>query len=122
MVARYRAVLRRAQAGSISYPVAATLTSLLREHEAHLSRLTARLVEPAGSASSGASATPTPGPALPATLSAALTALAADEQAAADRLAGQLLSVPPSLAQLLASISASEATHVPVLHSVRFAR
>ena len=41
--------------------------------------------------------------------------LAAAERQAAARLERQLLSAPPSLAQLLASISAAEATHVPVL-------
>ncbi len=52
-------------------------------------------------------------------LAGALANLAAAEQAAAQRLATGLLAVPPSLAQLLASISASEATHVPVLDQLR---
>jgi hypothetical protein len=45
----------------------------------------------------------------------AISYLGAAEQAASDRLLGEVLQVPPSLAQLFASISASEATHVPVL-------
>jgi hypothetical protein len=39
------------------------------------------------------------------------------EQAASDRLIGQLAGLPPALAQLFASIAASEATHVPLLQA-----
>ena len=52
----------------------------------------------------------TEGPAAP---RQAISYLGAAEQAASDRLIGQVAEVPPSLAQLFASIAASEATHVP---------
>jgi hypothetical protein len=89
--------------------VAATLAGLLTEHEQHHAALSARLVEPPGyvqrpTTAAGAAAT--------------ISELAAAEQAASQRLAAQLLTAPASLAQLLASISASEATHVPVLASL----
>jgi hypothetical protein len=44
-----------------------------------------------------------------------LQALEQTEQAASDRLIGWLNGLPPTLAQLFASIAASEATHVPYL-------
>jgi hypothetical protein len=47
----------------------------------------------------------------------AISDLVRAEQAASDRLLSLVPLVPPSLAQLLASVSASEATHVPVLQS-----
>jgi hypothetical protein len=49
-------------------------------------------------------------------------ALEEAEQAASDRLIGQLAALPPSLAQLFASIAASEATHVPYLQAARRGR
>ena len=55
-------------------------------------------------------------------VAAELTALAQAEQAASDRLIGQLTGLPPSLAQLFASIAASEATHVPYLQAARRGR
>jgi hypothetical protein len=39
------------------------------------------------------------------------------ERAASDRLLSQVPEVPPELAQLFASISASEATHLIALHA-----
>ena len=115
LISRYHAVAAGPgrQAGA-----AQPLAAILAEHEQHLARLTARLVVPAGSAQSVRPAA-TPAASMPADLAAALAVLSADEQAAAQRLAAGLLTVPPSLAQLLASISASEATHVPVLDQLR---
>ncbi len=125
MVARYTAVLKPYQPllqGSIRYPdlvVVTVLKAVRAEHAAHLAQLKSRLVEPAG-------VTPSPsrsprvqvsGP-----RSAELTALAGAEQAASDRLIGQLAGLPPSLAQLFASIAASEATHVPYLQAARHVR
>ncbi len=103
------------------HPAAAgRLAALLTEHQQHLALLQARLVVPAGSATAAA---PDGAPAairpLPDDLDGALAALAAEEQAAAQRLGRQLQVMPPSLAQLLASIAASEATHVPVLAGLR---
>jgi rubrerythrin len=123
MVARYHAALAQASGST----TAAALTSILAEHQQHLAQLTARLVVPARSSpaqSSPAQSSPAPSPSAPpgpggagSGLAAALQALETAEQDASARLASQLLDVPPSLAQLLASISASEATHVPVLKS-----
>jgi hypothetical protein len=119
MIARYRAAIRQAgKDGPPGQAAGAGLTGLLSEHEQHLAQLRARLIEPAGY-------TP-PRPGSPAAansgqagLAGVIGALATDEQAVSDALAAQLLAVPPSLAQLLASISASEATHVPVLRALR---
>ncbi len=57
---------------------------------------------------------PTPPP-LPSGRHAILASLAAAETAASDQLIRWLASAPPALAQLLASIAASEAAHVVVL-------
>jgi hypothetical protein len=113
LISRYHAVL--AGPGKTA---AGRLAVLLAEHEQHLAQLKTRLVVPAGSAQSVAPAA-TPAASTPADLAGALAALAAAEQTAAQRLGTGLLTVPPSLAQLLASISASEATHVPVLDQLR---
>jgi len=111
MVARYEAALDGAGAP------AAVLEPLLSEHRAHLAQLRSRLVVPAGSPSPS----PSPSgrragaPAVPASPAAALAYLRAAEQTAAAAMLDRLPHAPASLAQLLASISASEATHVPVL-------
>ncbi len=115
MVSRYREAL--AQAGQAGHPTVTTLTGILSEHEQHLAQLTARLVVPAGSAAKLPPAAGSSAP-LPSGLTAALSVLESAEQDASNTLASQLLGVPPSLAQLMASISASEATHVPVLRSL----
>jgi hypothetical protein len=101
-----------------------TLSSLLGQHEQHLAQLKARLVIPPGAspspshpAASGSAGGPAPGsPAAsprPARVSAAR--LRAAERASAASLVRQLATAPPALAQLLASIAASDATHVTVL-------
>jgi hypothetical protein len=115
LISRYHAVL----AGPGHNAAAAQrLAAILAEHGQHLAKLRSRLVVPAGSAQSVSPAA-TPTASTPADLGTALAGLAAAEDAAAQRLASGLLTVPPSLAQLLASISASEATHVPVLDQLR---
>jgi hypothetical protein len=115
LIAGYRAAMPHASADA---SVSAALAALLAEHEQHLAQLNSRLIVPAGSADS-APAKAGPAVSIPAGLPAALAALASAEQGASQRLATQLLDVPGSLAQLLASISASEATHVPVLDALR---
>jgi hypothetical protein len=115
LIAGYRAAIPHASGDSSA---SAALASLLAEHQQHLTRLSSRLIVPAGSADSAAPSAGAP-LTVPAGLDAALAALAGAEQAAATRLAAQLLDVPASLAQLLASISASEATHVPALDALR---
>ncbi len=89
-----------------------TLAPLRAEHEAHLAKLRARVIEPPGK---HVPATVTAKPALGATGAAALTQLRAAEQAAVNTLMSRLDGASPSLAQLYASIAASEATHVSVL-------
>jgi hypothetical protein len=96
--------------------LAAALAVVLAEHRQHLAQLTSRLIEPAGHAS----ATPTAAASRSGVLTVAQLERA--EQAASDRLIAQLAGLPPSLAQLFASIAASEATHVPYLQAARRGR
>jgi hypothetical protein len=95
-----------------------TLESLLGQHEQHLARLKAMLVIPPAATASpspshpAASSRPAARP-RPARVSTAR--LRAAERASAARLVQQLATAPPALAQLLASIAASDATHVTAL-------
>jgi hypothetical protein len=132
MVARYAAALTqlrhqyptRVPAADLALRLA--FSAVHSEHAAHLTQLKSRLVEPAGGApTSSLSAGPAPTPGLTGPtggMTAEVTVLAAAEQAASDRLIGQLGGLPPSLAQLFASIAASEATHVPYLQAARHGR
>jgi hypothetical protein len=91
------------------------LQSLQAQHEQHLVQLKARLVVPPGasappSSPSGAAASPSP---RASTIS--LAELRAAERASAADLVQRLVTVPPALAQLFASIAASDATHVTAL-------
>ncbi len=89
-----------------------TLAPLLAEHQAHLVRLRARVIEPPGKKVPD---TVTARPALDATAEGALTQLRDAEQAAVAALLSRLGGASPSLAQLYASIATSEATHVSTL-------
>jgi hypothetical protein len=89
---------------------AGTLNELLAQHRQHLARLQARLIVPAGSVSASPSASPS---AVPARVTVAR--LRAAEHASATGLLARLVTVEPSLAQLFASIAASDATHVVAL-------
>jgi hypothetical protein len=98
-------------------PRARTLRSLLAQHEQHLVRLRARLVVPPGmppspspSPSSGGRPTPSPRSAR-----VMVAQLRAAERASAADLVQRLATAPPALAQLLASIAASDATHATAL-------
>jgi hypothetical protein len=112
MVATYDAALRQPGAEPAERTA---LTGVLAEHPQHLAQLRSRLVEPAGA--------PAPrtghvrAPALPTGMNATLGFLQSTELAASNRLLADLPVLPPSLAQLFASISASEATHAPFLRS-----
>jgi hypothetical protein len=118
MVSRYRAAVAQAgSAGSAGHAAVGVLSGILVEHEQHLAQLSARLVVPASSASKSPPTAGANAP-LPTGLANVIGVLETAEQGASDTLASQLLRVPPSLAQLMASISASEATHVPVLRSL----
>ena len=92
--------------------LAPALAPLRAEHEAHLAQLRGRVVEPPGKRVPG---TVTARPALGASRDAVLAQLRAAEQAAVKTLMSRLNGASPSLAQLYASIAASEATHVSVL-------
>ena len=89
-----------------------TLAPLLAEHQAHLTGLRARVVEPPGRKTPG---TVTARPAVAATAAAALTQLRDAEQAAVVAMLGRMAGAAPSLAQLYASIATSEATHATAL-------
>lgn len=114
MVAQYATALRSAR----TWPAGAAqaLQPLHAEHQAHLAQLQSRLVVPPGSAASASpSGHATAAPAVPSTPAAAIAVLKTAEQAAVTAMLGRLTHAPAALAQLFASISASEATHVPAL-------
>lgn len=91
---------------------ARTLRSLLAQHQQHLVQLKARLIVPPG-----ASASPSPSSASPSPRAStvSIARLRAAERASAADLVRRLATAPPALAQLLASIAASDATHVTAL-------
>jgi len=92
--------------------LAPALRPLLVEHEAHLSTLAGRIVEPTGKK---VPATVTIRPAVPGTATQALALLRDHEQTANRVLLSRLYTASPSLAQLYASIAAAEATHAAAL-------
>ena len=96
---------------------ARTLRPLLGQHEQHLVQLKARLNEPPGQASPSQTARPSATTARPPSGPADvdLAHLRAAERASAADLVRRLATVPPALAQLFASIAASDATHVTAL-------
>lgn len=119
MIARYAAALRQLTAGA--YIAARAVQA---QHLAHLAQLRSRLVEPPGARPSPVNpphGSPSAGPGA-AGPHAVLGELEIAEQAASDRLIGELGWLPPSLAQLFASIAASEATHAEYLRTARRAR
>jgi hypothetical protein len=104
-------------AGGSPAGIAAALEPLLAEHRAHLTQLRSRLIVPAGSPSPSPSYRAPGAPVVPTGAAAAVAFLRSAEQAAATAMLDRLRGASPSLAQLFASISASEATHVPALSS-----
>jgi hypothetical protein len=93
------------------------LRPLLAQHEQHLAQLRARLIEPpgrtdqpTGPAARAAGGSASPGPARVSTAQ-----LRAAERASAAGLVQRLATVEPALAQLFASIAASDATHATAL-------
>ena len=124
MIARYDAVVRG------SGQLAAVLRPLRAEHRAHLAQLRSRLIVPPaaaaapalvgasgrGSSDAGSGSASHGEPAdVPAGRAAAISFLQGAERAAAATLLRKLPAVSPSLAQLMASVAASEATHVAAL-------
>lgn len=127
-IAGERALIARYTATIAALPsLARQLRPILAQHTEHLARLRSRLSDPHGAAqptsaaatgaSTASASTDSGAPTVPGTPAAALAALRTAENAASAALAGGLGPVSPSFAQLLASISASEATHALVLHS-----
>jgi len=121
MVARYRSAVTAlaAEIGPAggtgkSARAKAEVERILAEHEAHLEQLKSRLVLPPRLATAKPRPRPSPHP-LPSGRHAILAHLAAAETTASDRLIRWLADAPPALAQLMASISASEAAHVVLL-------
>jgi len=100
-------------------PLASALAPLLAEHQAHLTQLHARIIEPPGKTIPSTAAAR---PVIPGTRQAAVAGLRAAEQAANTAQLRRLATASPSLAQLYASIAASEATHVTVLSARNLAR
>jgi len=111
MVTTYQAALAALSGDAAASTV---VTDVLAEHQAHLHQLRSKLILPARLAQAKPGPSPKASP-LPAGSRQVLAALVSAERAAAARLTGQLLIAPPALAQLMASISASEAMHVVVL-------
>ena len=107
MIALYQAAMNGEPASRVR-----VLEGLLAQHRQHLSRLQARLVLPPGSGS----ASPSPSSSSSrARGRVTIAQLRAAERASATDLVRRLVSVPPALAQLFASIAASDATHVVAL-------
>ena len=103
---------RLAISGDSGASRALTLRSLQGQHQQHLVQLKARLIVPPG-----ASASPSPSSASPSPRAStvSIARLRAAERASAADLVRRLATAPPALAQLLASIAASDATHVTAL-------
>ncbi len=129
LVSLYRAALDGRSPVPAGRPA---LTALLTQHEQHLAQLRTRLVQPPGTAGGSASETAGTASAQASPRSSARTSggagatgaasghvtiarLRAAEHASATRLVQRLATVEPALAQLFASIAASDATHVTAL-------
>lgn len=111
VIAAERAMIALYQAAvDVSLRPASQVRGLLAQHRQHLGQLQARLVLPPGWASPSASASRSP-------VSSTVTveSLRAAEATSAADLVRRLVGVPPALAQLFASIAASDATHVTAL-------
>ena len=129
---------RSAIGGGLAAARAPGLEALLAEHQQHLARLRARLIVPPGASVSPAAQASSPSQAPPAQGSPSLSPgasgasgaggaggpargrvtiarLRAAERASAAGLVQRLAAVESSLAQLFASIAASDATHVTAL-------
>jgi len=116
VIAAEQAMIKLYQA-AVNANLAATdrlrvLEGLLAQHRQHLGQLQASLVLPSGSPSAQASSSASAGVA---PLQVTIARLRAAERASAADLVRRLVAVPPALAQLFASIAASDATHVVAL-------
>jgi hypothetical protein len=94
------------------------LASLLGQHQQHLTQLRARLIVPAGTASTSPAPSAGPTATAPAKVRPAKVSIAqlrTAERASATNLVKRVAAVEPALAQLFASIAACDATHVIAL-------
>jgi hypothetical protein len=112
LISRYKSVMSPSR--NSLFPV------FLAQHQQHLVQLRARLIVPPGaqaSATPTTSATPTASttPGAPGASSDPVGWLGDAERASAASLTERLVSVEPSLAQLFASIAASDASHADAL-------
>ena len=106
MIALYQAAMNGEPASRVR-----VLEGLLAQHRQHLAQLQARLVLPSASPAPSASASRSAAAPRRTTIAQLRTA----ERASATDLVQRLVSVPPALAQLFASIAASDATHAVAL-------
>ena len=116
VIAAEQAMIKLYQA-AVNANLAATdrlrvLEGLLAQHRQHLGQLQASLVLPSGSPGSRASLGASPGAA---PTQVTIARLRAAERASAADLVRRLVTVQPALAQLFASIAASDATHAVAL-------
>jgi len=111
---------RLAISGDSGTSRARTLRSLQGQHQQHLVQLKARLIVPPAWGVRGDGQSPrerggSGGGRPPRASTVSITRLRAAERASAADLVRRLATAPPALAQLLASIAASDATHVTAL-------
>jgi hypothetical protein len=99
--------------------LSASLRPFLTHHEDHLAQLRSRLIVPPHAAASPSASPSVSAPQLPASAGAAVLLLGNAERGAAAAQVRRLASATPSLAQLLASIAASEATHAVALSALK---
>jgi hypothetical protein len=117
MIDLYRAAIS-GDSGNQRASRARTLRALLAQHEQHLVRLKARLIPARGVWGDGQSPHARGGSGggrPPRGNTVSVARLRAAERASSADLVRRLATVPPALAQLLASIAASDATHVTAL-------
>jgi hypothetical protein len=112
LISLYRTALARDSAAAAR---ASDLLALLAQHEQHLTRLRAQLIQPAGTATAAASPRPSAKASAVAPERVTVARLRAAESASAAGLVRRLATVEPALAQLFASIAASDATHATSL-------
>lgn len=110
LVSLYKSAISAGHGGS---SLASLLASLLGQHEEHLNQLRARLVVPASA--SPAAPVGTVSPAASPAAAVSIARLHDAERASSAVLTRQLMTVSPALAELFASIAASDTTHATAL-------
>jgi hypothetical protein len=118
VIAAEQAMIRLYQAAVDDDPRAArvrSLDGLLAQHRQHLGRLQARLILPSGAPTAQASPSTSASTAAGRPARVTVAQLREAERASAAVLVRRLATVEPALAQLFASIAASDATHAAAL-------